>query len=194
MPYPPSHRQQVKEKIVESARRLFSRRGFNAVSIDDIMAGAGLTRGSVYTYFDSKSALYAESVTQIVRDKPVTRADGVSIDPRAPHIAAQIARDYLSRTHFEDADGDCPMIALPSDVGRTDPRVRLAFESALRLMIDIFEQGLHRNGKRARNRALAISALCVGGMVLARSIEDRGLADEVREAALAVAMSLGNWV
>lgn len=193
MPYPHSHREQVKEKIIESARRLFNRRGFNAVSIDDIMADAGLTRGSFYTYFDSKSELYAESVSRIVCEKPVERADGTTIDARAPEVAAQIIRDYLSHRHFEDIDGGCPMIALPSDVGRTDRRVREAFESALRLMIDIFEQGLHRKGQQVRSRALAISALCVGGMVLARSIENRRLADELREAAMATALSLGKW-
>ena len=193
MPYPPSHRVKVKERIVSSARRLFNRRGFNAVSIDNIMAEAGLTRGSFYTYFDSKSALYAESMTRIVYDEPVPRADGVSIDPRSPHVAAQIAREYLSPRGFEEMDGGCPLIALPGDIGSTDPRVRIAFENALRLMVDIFEQGLARKGQPARNRALAISALCVGGMVLSRSIEDRALADEVRQAALAVVLSLGSW-
>jgi len=193
MPYPPSHRVKVKERIVASARRLFNRRGFNAVSIDNIMADAGLTRGSFYTYFDSKSALYAEAVTRIVGEKPVQRADGVSIDPRAPLIAAQIAHDYLSPRNFEDADAGCPMIALPGDIGSTDPRVRVAFENALKLMVDIFEQGLQRKGAQARTRALSISALCVGGMVLSRSIEDRALADEVRKAALTLVMSLGNW-
>ena len=48
-------------------------------------------------------------------------------------------------------------------------------------MIDIFEQALQRNGQAARSRARAIATLCVGGMVLARSIEDRVLADEIRE-------------
>jgi hypothetical protein len=60
-------------------------------------------------------------------------------------------------------------------------------------MIDVFEQALQRNGQTARNRARAIAALCVGGMVLARSMEDRTLADELREAAMDVALSLGPW-
>jgi hypothetical protein len=60
-------------------------------------------------------------------------------------------------------------------------------------MIDVFEQALQRDGPAARNRARAIAALCVGGMVLARTIEDRVLADELREAAMDVALSLGQW-
>ena len=45
MPYPPTHRKEVKRKIIDSARRLFNRRGFEDVSIAEIMKGAGLTHG-----------------------------------------------------------------------------------------------------------------------------------------------------
>ena len=40
MPYPASHRTEVREKIAQSARRLFNRHGFDNVSIHQIMAGA----------------------------------------------------------------------------------------------------------------------------------------------------------
>jgi TetR/AcrR family transcriptional regulator, transcriptional repressor for nem operon len=191
MPYPPSHRIKVKERILAGARRLFNRRGFNAVSIDNVMAEAGLTRGSFYTYFDSKSALYAESVTSAVQ--PVKHAGGAGIGPSAPHLAARIARDCLSPRNGEDVAAGWPLIALPGDIGCADARVRAAFENALKPMVDIFEQALPRKGPPARERALAIAALCVGGMVLSRSIEDRALAEEVRNAALAAALSLGDW-
>ena len=68
MSYPaehPEHRRLAKQKIVRSARRLFNRRGFDIVSIDDVMADAGLTHGSFYSYLESKGDLYAEAVTQI---------------------------------------------------------------------------------------------------------------------------------
>ena len=187
------HREQVREKIVQSARRLFNRHGFNAVSIDDVMAEAGLTRGSFYAYFASKSDLYANAITAILSEKPIANWDGVSIDPRAPDVAAQIIGDYLSAGHLANIDGSCPLIALPNDVSRTEESVKRAFESVLKVLIDIFEQGLERKGEPARQRALAIAALCVGGMVLARTVEDRGLGDELREAARSVALSLGRW-
>ena len=40
MPYPTGHRAETKKKIVDSARRLFNRHGFESVSIAQIMAGA----------------------------------------------------------------------------------------------------------------------------------------------------------
>ena len=193
MPYAAEHRHQIKQKIVRSALRLFNRHGFDAVSIDDVMADAGLTRGGFYSYFESKGDLYAEAVVQVLNEKQLLSSDGVHIDPRAVDNAAQFIRDYLSLESFEDIDGSCPLIALPSEFLRREHRVRQAFETVLRVMIDVFEQALHRNGPAARNRARAIAALCVGGMVLARTIEDRVLADELRESAMDIALSLGQW-
>lgn len=188
MPYPAAHREQTKEKIIRSAQRLFNRRGFSSVSIDEVMSEAGLTRGSFYSYFKNKSDLYAQAVTQIVCDK----REGVN-GHRGPINAGGIVRDYLSAQHFEDVDGSCPMIGLPADISRTDAAIRKAFKSALRLMVEIFENDMTRGGQRGRKKALAVASLCVGGMVLARSVEDRALADELRDAALAAALSLGDW-
>ena len=60
MPYPPGHSKQTRKRIVQSTRMLFNRLGFDNVSINQIMADAGLTRGAFYSHFDSKSDLYAE--------------------------------------------------------------------------------------------------------------------------------------
>jgi TetR/AcrR family transcriptional regulator, transcriptional repressor for nem operon len=181
----------VRIKILDSAQRLFNRHGFNAVSIDDVMGEAGLTRGSFYRYFSSKTDLYAQSVIRAVGEK---RAAAAAARVGEHFGADQIVRDYLSERHQDDIDNGCPMIALPADVSRTDPSVRAAFESALRLMIDMFQEELGRGSAgHARNYAIAISALCVGGMVLARSVEDRSLAAELREASMSVALTLGNW-
>ena len=193
MSYPTKHRPMTRQRIIRSARRLFNRHGFDAVSIDDVMADAGLTRGSFYSYFDSKGDLYAEAVTHILNEKQLLSSDGISVDSRAVNNAAQFIRDYLSLESFEDIDGTCPLIAFPTDFLRKEPRVRQAFETVLRVMIDVFEQALQRNGQAARSQARAIATLCVGGMVLARSIEDRVLADEIRDAAMGVALSLGQW-
>jgi AcrR family transcriptional regulator len=186
MPYPREHRERVREKILDSAQRLFNRRGFGAVSIDEVMSAAGLTRGSFYTYFKSKSDLYAQSVTRVVCEK-----QDLANGSHGIHQADEIIRDYLSHQHFDNVDGGCPMIGLPSDISRSDRSVRQAFEQALRLMVEIFERDMRGLGRAARDRALARAALCVGGMVLARSIEDRTLADEIREAAMSIALALG---
>ena len=86
-----------------------------------------------------------------------------------------------------------PLIALPNDISRNDQSVRDAQEAALRMMIDTFEQGVTVSSQPARQLALALTSLCMGGMVVARAIEDRALADELREATMTVALKLGDW-
>ena len=191
MPYPAGHREQVRKKIVESARRLFNRNGFENVSVDSIMAQAGLTRGGFYSYFNSKSDLYAEVLGCFFTDPNwKSRWEGVDVDLASSDAGPQIVRAYLSRQHFDDVENSCPMIALPSDVARADAKVKAAFETVFKAMVTLLGREVKNGGQ---NTAMAIAALCIGGMVAARSMNDRGLSDGLREAAKKVALELGGW-
>jgi hypothetical protein len=55
------------------------------------------------------------------------------------------------------------------------------------------EKALYAQGPGARTQALAIASLCIGGMVVARTVDDPDLAQEIREAAKALALSCGGW-
>lgn len=186
----PHHREQVRQRIIHSALQLFNRHGFTATSIDDIMAGAGMTRGGFYSYFQSKSDLYAEAIGSFVSGK----LEGTAAVDKVSDRAAQIVRNYLSRQHLEGVEMSCPLIGLSNDLSRNDQSVREAQESALRMMVETFEQGMKSSPQPARQRALALTSLCIGGMTIARAIGDRALADELREATMAVALNLGHWV
>src|ERR1700730_10272453 len=71
MPYSPKHKQDTRERIVNSARRLFNRKGFTEVTIDEIMRHAGLTRGGFYKHFDTKEQLYEHAVKRFLcLDRP----------------------------------------------------------------------------------------------------------------------------
>jgi AcrR family transcriptional regulator len=193
MPYPAGHREQVHKRIVESARRLFNRSGFESVSINAIMADAGLTHGAFYSYFKSKSDLYTEVLQCFFTDPDWKgRWDGIDINLALPDAGPQIVRAYLSRQHFEDVENSCPMVALPSDVARGDKRVKTAFEAVFKAMVSVLGREV-RNTQRPENTAMAIATLCIGGMVLARSLNDSRLSDRLREAATHAALALGGW-
>jgi len=194
MPYPAGHRDRVRSRIVESARRLFNRSGFDGVSVNAIMADAGLTRGGFYTYFASKSDLYAEALGCFFTDPNwKSRWEGVEIDLASSDAGQQIVKAYLSRQHLENIEDCCPMVALPSDVARSGAKVKGAFETIFRAMVRTIGRDVRTNGKPRDQIALAIAALCVGGMVVARSVADRALADRICDAAAGVALDLGGW-
>jgi AcrR family transcriptional regulator len=193
MPYPAGHRDRVRHKIVDSARRLFNRRGFENVSVDSIMAHAGLTRGGFYSYFDSKSDLYVEVLGCFFTDPDwKNQWEGVAVDLTA-EAGPQIVRAYLSRQHFDNVENSCPMVALPNDVARSDETVQAAFKNVFQAMVTLLARDVKNGAESNDDTAMAIAAMCIGGMVVARSINDRSLSDRLREAAMNVALRLGGW-
>jgi AcrR family transcriptional regulator len=50
------------------ARRLFAERGFAAVSAEELVARAGLTRGALYHHYDGKEGLFETVVESVMRD------------------------------------------------------------------------------------------------------------------------------
>ncbi|MGA9669814.1 MAG: TetR/AcrR family transcriptional regulator [Terracidiphilus sp.] len=204
MAYPAGHRDEMKGKIVQSARRLFNRHGFDNVSLDQIMAGAGLTRGGFYSYFGSKSELYVEVLGCFFTDPEWKSCwEGVEVDLASKDVGPQVVRAYLSQQHFEDVENSCPMVALPGDVTRCGKAPKRAFETIFQAMVSVLERSVAKdgsglngeatNGRARRKVAQATAALCVGGMVVARAMENRMLADELRGACMAVAFELGGW-
>ncbi len=194
MPYAVGHRIAVRKKIIDSARRLFNRLGFENVSVAQIMAGAGLTHGGFYSYFRSKSDLYAEVLDCFFTNPEWEHCwEGVEVDLSKGEAGPQIIRAYLSRQHFEDVENSCPMVALPTDVARSGKIARAAFETVFRSMVSVLERSVRLDGVHRRTTAQAAAAMCIGGMIVARAVVDRKVADELREACMAVALSLGGW-
>ena len=191
MPYSADHKQRTRALIVECARTLFNRKGFIEVSIDEIMASAGLTRGGFYNHFKTKEELFMEAVATYQDFSPTDRWPELDFDPArcGTAFARQVVDAYLSREHLDDIEGQCPMIALPSDVARAGPGVKSAYCGLLERMAGMFAQSVDApaDAQASRRRGLALAALCVGGMVLARTIDDDAFREEIRAAARATA-------
>jgi len=66
-------------EILDAALAVFAEKGFAATRLDDIAAKAGITKGTIYLYFDSKQALFEALARQSI---------GAQID----HIQAQLAQ------------------------------------------------------------------------------------------------------
>ena len=59
--------QTVPERLVEASRRLFAEKGFEGTSVQDVVDAAGVTKGAMYHYFDSKDDLLAEIYARVLR-------------------------------------------------------------------------------------------------------------------------------
>jgi AcrR family transcriptional regulator len=54
----------MEDRILDSAFTVFGERGFQATTLKDIAQGAGISSGSVYTYFLDKEALFKAAVNR----------------------------------------------------------------------------------------------------------------------------------
>lgn len=192
MPYSLKHKRDTRDKILESARRLFNKRGFSEVSIDEVMENAGLTRGGFYRHFRDKDELYAEAVRRFLcADAPKPWQPKTSERMARKPRSQRIVDAYFSRDHFDDRETCCPLIALPSDVMRSSNAVKGAYREVLEKLIDIFLEDL--DAPQRRERALALAALCIGGIVAPKCVDDPALADRLRRAARREALRIGGW-
>jgi AcrR family transcriptional regulator len=193
MPYRPDHKFETRRRIIESARRLFNRKGFAKVSIDEVMEKAGLTRGGFYRHFRDKEELYAEAVRHFLRKEvPERWQKGPAKRMPGRAFARSVVDAYLSRGHLEDVEGSCPLIALSSDAARIGGGVKAAYREVAQSMIDVFKANLQ--GRAARDQAVVLVALCVGGMVLARALDDQTLAHDFLGTTHKFALKTTGWL
>src|SRR5258708_24256211 len=149
-----------RERIVDTASRLFREKGFDGVGVDAIMKGAGLTHGGFYGHFASKDDLVAEAVTRVLErtaDKESCFTD----------LSALVA-DYLSERHRADRANGCAVAALGGDIARQGEGVRRGLTAFLRGQLDRIAD-LVKDGTAARRRKRAITTLAgiVGALTLA---------------------------
>lgn len=193
MPYSSTHKEKTRTRIVEVARTLFNIHGFHGVTIDMVMAKADLTRGGFYNHFSTKEDLFCAAVSSFLMGRGAQWRHEAGINAMNPDsdAALQMIQSYLSDAHLGAVQDQCPMIALPSDVARASPEVRAAFQQLLTAMVGLMQHSLlQKEDPEARQKAMAMAALCVGGMVLARTLPECELAAEIRSAALQTATTM----
>jgi len=78
-----------REQILDGARKLFLAEGFDAASMGDIARAAGVSKGTLYVYFDSKELLFAE----LVREEKIRQGNAIfALDPGDHDVGGVLTR------------------------------------------------------------------------------------------------------
>jgi TetR/AcrR family transcriptional repressor of nem operon len=162
-------------RIVEIASTLFRERGYDGVSVADLMAAAGFTHGGFYKHFGSKADLMAEAAA-LSFSRAVANLAGVD--------AAQFVEEYLSRPHRDALGTGCTLAALSGDAARQPESIKKAFADGIENQLATLasEEGALRKSAKRAARAQRIDTLAhvVGALVLSRACpDDSPLADEI---------------
>lgn len=169
-----------RERIVETAARLFRQKGYDGIGVADLMKGAGLTHGGFYGHFASKEDLLAEATAHALQRSVQRWQEKTASDPAGG--LSELASGYLSTRHRDHPENGCAIAALGPDVARLGPAVRSAMTAGVAGQVAVVEKCLAGEGADAaaiRQHALATYAAMVGAMVLARAVDDEALSQEI---------------
>ncbi|QEW18023.1 putative acrAB operon repressor [Marinibacterium anthonyi] len=163
---------QNRETILAEAGRLFREKGFDAVSIAEVMKAAGLTHGAFYGHFGSKDDLIAETV-----------AHATCTGDDCSRGFADYLADYLSPEHRDGADAGCATAALAAGLRHQCSPARAAMGEGVATQIDHVAAALARDSGRPvaemRRAAIGCWSAMVGAMIMARSVDDPALSAEI---------------
>jgi TetR/AcrR family transcriptional repressor of nem operon len=176
MRYPAGHKEQTRAKILRAAGKVFRREGYHAAGVDMVMEEAGLTAGGFYAHFGSKEALLAEALAPAAAEAGALRDKDLEGAPSPAWVEAFVER-YLRPSHLIQPEDGCPLPALVSEVARTSGPVKASFEA---IICDLAARLRDQAGESlTEDRALAILALCIGGIGVARSVQNQALAERI---------------
>lgn len=187
MPWPVEQKQNSRERILKSAIRLFSSRGFDGVSIGDVMRDAELTHGGFYAHFKSKQELYAEAIPAAARESFRSK---VLPELSGRAMALGLIKHYLTPEHVDQSKPPCPLAFLVTDVANREADVRGAYRKAFKKAATLLDKQMAAEVPDSREKALALLALMVGGVAIAHAVDDEALEKSLLEACSSVGSSL----
>lgn len=161
---------------MDAAWRCLGRASFHDLTVDDICADAGVSKGSFYGYFESKQALLAALVDDEAAVLAAAAAEAAALDASGTERVRRYARAALSR-----AD-DIGRIQFRADVWSTlgtDPaleeQIRQVLTARRKLLRRMIEESIGRGeialAERRANALASIVLALTEGLILHRALD-----------------------
>ena len=124
-----------KEKLVRAARNLMLAQGYPVTSVDDIIAAAGVSKGSFYHYFDSKEELALTAMHEFLADGATLMMDGHFRDIADPKKRAIAFLKHVESLATRLWDHGCLLVMFSVELAGTSPKVRAETSAVLNELI-----------------------------------------------------------
>jgi TetR/AcrR family transcriptional repressor of nem operon len=169
----------TRQRIVVQTADLLNTQGYRGTPVSEIMRVAGLQKGGIYRYFESRDALALEAfefAVARVRKRFLQAIEGKSTAKDKLLALLEVARHAPREEAFR---GGCPVMNLAVESDDADPELRDAARRAMRQIIGLFEQVIAECIKQgefpegdARARARMLVASIEGAILLTNLYKD----------------------
>jgi TetR/AcrR family transcriptional repressor of nem operon len=169
----------MRRRIVDAASRKLRAEGLKGATIANVLGDAGLTHGTFYAHFESKEALLAEAFVTAAAQTSERWIKGVSDLPMKRGVGLLLTRN-LGTAHLRNLETGCPFVAAGAEVWRGNSELRAAYQQSMLAVARKVASSLGNQGDM--DLALAIHAICIGGLTMARSALDEKVALRIMRA------------
>ena len=119
----------TREKILAVGQRIMAAKGFSGVGISEILAGAGVPKGSFYHYFDSKEMFGEALIASYFSDYHAEIDKTLAAPGRS--MAQRLMtywKNWQNTQSFLDCQGKCLAVKLGAEVADLSEAMRLAMQ------------------------------------------------------------------
>lgn len=173
------------ERILEAAESMVRTRGYNGVSFREIATEVGIKSSSVHYHFPTKADLGTALAQRYTERVFATLGDPTDQPKNADAVIKAYRR--IVRTALVDDQEMCLAGMLGAEVGDLPDDVADATAAFFAASVDWLTTALRRTRwgkgkkpKRLRRVALTTIAALEGGLILARTLDDPAVFDDVR--------------
>jgi TetR/AcrR family transcriptional repressor of nem operon len=190
----------ARDRLLATAARLVTERGYTAVSVADICVEAGLKKGSFYHFFPSKHALVLATLERFA-DYQETRMQaatesGTSAREQLVGMLTGMYHGFLAARRTYGVAHGCALGNLAQEMAHRDPELRAALGSIfLRWQARLSMLLAHANRRgdlrvvNANAAAEAIVAYMQGATLLAKATDDPEVFLRLAHGAIALAQA-----
>lgn len=169
----------TKQQVVDAAVGLFTRQGYHATGVNQVLAESGAPRGSLYFHFpEGKQQLAAESV-ETAGERVCLEIEAILERHDEPGAAFdEIAELFCTALEASDFQNGCPVATVALEASSESPAVRQACENAYEawstaLRLRFLGWGVEQD--RAAELAVVALSMIEGALLLARVQRDPGV-------------------
>lgn len=162
----------TRDKIINSAFKLFYEKGFNATSIDDILKDASLNKGSLYHVFKGKKELLLTVIEEKIAKNLEEKYKGIK-DAQNP---LQFLKEKLLSTDNFDFKHGCALNNLVQEMSPADKDVAKALQKIYVALEHTYYLSL-RDLVMSEDKKIALSKMMLatveGAIMAAKSAQNK---------------------
>lgn len=176
--YKVEQKEQTRERIIAAAGRTFRKGGYSGIGVDGLAKEAGVTSGAFYGHFESKKAAFEAAIVAGLAE--VSAGIAILQQEYGAKWWDIFSNQYMNHRRTCDLAESCALQSLTPEIGRSDEAVRAIFEKELlNIAAAANASPTQEISQETKDKTWASLAMLVGGVTLARAVNNEKLSDEI---------------